>query len=344
MKVDGVVFERVYLNANKNLSNFFVRYGDTFIVGTHNKMESKRIWNCIKTFLSVRGLQINFIKSKIQNWKEGSKFNYLGFTFYFIFSSVSNRFLQQSTVLKNNIRGVYISPSNKSIKDLKLVIKIKTSRKEINKSPSNLIEQLNPIIFGWGNYFCIGTKKIFSKFDYYIGVRTWKFLRRKYQKVSARYLWKKYYKISMINENRRNCWNFHSTFNKTSNDLVNSKKKINWLLSFSKFNTELPSHMFRISQQMLETSYYLKTKLFIDWYIKSFDLKSVNGFTNNWNELYKIQNGVCAKCLQPLGYLSIENLKIYSKIQTFNPQIIRKDLRTISLIHKNCQWSIPVLK
>lgn len=174
LKPKGFAYKKRQSNVRKSISNFVVRYTDYFILITNDKVGSEHLWKLVKRFLSARGLEINFHKSNRVVWKNRSKFNYLGFTFHFITSPFSSRIAEQPLSKRmNQIKGgVYVYPSDESTSKLRTVVKINTSRKETNKSPYRLIDILNPIIREWGNYFCLGTKKIFSRLDHFIWFRT----------------------------------------------------------------------------------------------------------------------------------------------------------------------------
>ena len=94
---------------------------------------------------------------------------------------------------KNFVRsGLYVYPSKLKVQSFKNKVK-ETIKSNLNVSPYRLINILNPIIKSWGNYFGIGTLRIFSKLDHYIYYRIWRYLRRKYKKVSTKNLVNRYF-------------------------------------------------------------------------------------------------------------------------------------------------------
>lgn len=169
----------------KTLTSSSIRYINDFILVVNDKIEIKIIYNKIKCFLTKRGLKINLSKSKFIKWENNAKFNYLGFTFHYILKRKFTKITTQRKLNKSYIRlGLYVYPSKTKVQMFKIKIK-STINKNLNISPFRLIKILNPIITGWGNYFSIGTLRVFSRLDHFIYYRLWRYLRRKYKKVST---------------------------------------------------------------------------------------------------------------------------------------------------------------
>src|SRR5664280_2151461 len=53
---------------------------------------------------------------------------------------------------------------------------------------SHLLQKLNPILRGWGNYFrfCTGASDLFADIDHYVGDRIWRWLMKKHQSLSQK--------------------------------------------------------------------------------------------------------------------------------------------------------------
>lgn len=125
----------------------FTRYADDFIVMTYSKYMADQIKEFIITFLKDRGLEINEDKSRIINVHEES-LDYLGFTFKVV------------------DKTVVMYPSKKSLN--KFIKKVKGI---ISKAQTTefLINNINPVIQGWGNYFGKSSAyQHFKRLDYYI--------------------------------------------------------------------------------------------------------------------------------------------------------------------------------
>jgi RNA-directed DNA polymerase len=136
-----------------------VRYADDFVVTAENREILEEIKIRLTCFLAQRGLQLSEEKTLITHISEG--FDFLGFN-----------------VRKYNGK-LLIKPSEKSRK------KITEKLHEVifsNKSASQalLIELLNPVIRGWGNYFRhVVSKEVFAKIDHILfgQLKRWAFRR-----------------------------------------------------------------------------------------------------------------------------------------------------------------------
>lgn len=76
--------------------------------------------------------------------------------------------------------------------DLRYRIKQLTGRATLGWSLDELLQKLNPILRGWGNFYkyCTGAKKILSYLDWYGRDRIWRWLRKKYPKANAQLILK----------------------------------------------------------------------------------------------------------------------------------------------------------
>merc|ERR1712115_752109 len=78
----GFVFNKNSLKIKKSIVNFFVNYINDLVVISNDQTKIKTVNTIIKHFLRRRGLKAQFFKSKIKEWENNIKLNYLGFTFY----------------------------------------------------------------------------------------------------------------------------------------------------------------------------------------------------------------------------------------------------------------------
>ena len=293
-------------NVRKALFNRVIRFADDFIIVVNDENEANKVWLKLEEFLDRRGLKINKEKSKMMKWKNGSKFNYLGFTFHYINNPRKSIVTEQRKGSVISLRGgLYVYPSKEKVNDFKKKIKgILTAN--LNWSPYRMVEALNPIIRGWGNYYCIGTLRQFSRLDHFIYYRTWRYLRRKYKKVSAGRLVERFYQGVPTPTSRT--WQFHGTWNEAPKNHTIRKGKISWLLILCKLLKPMPAHMFRVTNEVLKTFFYISLVPYEKWAVNLFTKRNIGKLTNNWSELYKKQKGVCTECGQSLGYLLCENL------------------------------------
>jgi RNA-directed DNA polymerase len=178
-----------------------IRYADDFIVTAENRETLDEVKVLITNFLAQRGLTLSEEKTLITHISDG--FDFLGFN-----------------IRKYN--GILlIKPSKKSQK------KITEKLHEVifsNKSVSQclLIEILNPVITGWGNYFRhVVSKEVFAKIDHILvgQLKRWAF--RRHGNKSKRWAAEKYFK----SENNRK-WIFKDTVEINGEKQVFTLKKL----------------------------------------------------------------------------------------------------------------------
>nr|YP_010338942.1 putative reverse transcriptase protein [Erythrolobus coxiae]UNJ19014.1 putative reverse transcriptase protein [Erythrolobus coxiae] len=340
----GQNYKRGQSKVRKTLSNRIIRFVDDFIIISNDQKEIFKVKENLKKFLDLRGLEINEEKSELMKWKNGTKFNYLGFTFHYINNAYPSKVTEQKKGIKSSLRvGLYVYPVNEKVQDFKRKIK-NILVKNLNWSPYRIIETVNPIIRGWASYYGIGTLRQFSRLDHFIHYRTWRYLRRKYKKVTVSKLLERYYQGIPTPTGRS--WQFHGIWNEASTNLILKKGKISWLILLCKVLKPMPAHMFRASSSVLKTSVYIDSQLYEKWAADLIARRNSGKSSNNWSELYKKQRGICTECGQSLGYLLTESLEIHHI-----KQISKSDLKdpvncltNLKLIHKTCHRSIPVSK
>ena len=321
----------------KTLSSTIVRYADDFIVVVNDKEQVEIVSNKIDAFLQERGLNKNISKSKIFKWENNVKFDYLGFTFHFILEKKFSRITTQRRFNKNFVQGgLYVYPSKIKVQAFKGKIK-ETIKDSLNVSPYRLVNILNPIIRGWGNYFGIGTLRVFSRLDHYIWYRTWRYLRRKYQKVSTKTLIDRYYQGIQTPSGRT--WQFHGIFNDVNKDTMKRKGSVAWLLLLSLLSSPVPAHVFSPSKSLLKSTYYIDESISTEYNLNVIKLRNKEKSANKWSLLYEKQRGLCDICGHSLGYLISENLEIHhlkrvSDLEIRDFQL--KDIDNLRLIHKSC--------
>lgn len=109
-----------------------VRYADDFVILCKTVNQATNALKTIRAMLKRLKLEVNEQKTKVTSASQG--FDFLGHTF-----------------LKRN-DTTYIFPSDKSVSVYKEKLRIVTRRQQ-PKNVKMIIEVLNPIIRGWGNYF-----------------------------------------------------------------------------------------------------------------------------------------------------------------------------------------------
>jgi group II intron reverse transcriptase/maturase len=89
------------------------------------------------------------------------------------------------------------------IKDLRRRIKHLTTRRRILLALQDIIDDINPLLMGWGRYYqhCYGAKSVFQRMDHYVWDRIWRWLKKKHPRTSRRRVYRKYWK-RLPNRNR----------------------------------------------------------------------------------------------------------------------------------------------
>ena len=152
-----------------------VRYADDFIItGDSKEVLKRKVKPLLEAFLRHRGLELSQEKTKITRITEG--FDFLGFN-----------------VRKFNNGKVLTKPSKKStlafLQRTKELIKIQTGTET-----ALLIQQLNPKIRGWCNYYrCSSAKKIFSYVDHRIFHALLKWAKRRHSNKGRKWIVEKYF-------------------------------------------------------------------------------------------------------------------------------------------------------
>merc|ERR1712115_570941 len=91
----GFVFNKNSLKIKKSIVNFFVNYVDDLILISNDQTKIKTANTIIKHFLTRRGLKTQLFKSKIKEWGNNTKLNYLGFTFFSIQNKIIAKLKKQ---------------------------------------------------------------------------------------------------------------------------------------------------------------------------------------------------------------------------------------------------------
>jgi len=333
----GLNYKKGSSIVRKTLTSTIVRYADDFIVVVNDREQAEIISNKIDIFLKKRGLNRNLTKSKIFKWENNAKFDYLGFTFHYVLRKKFSKITMQRRLNKNYVRsGLYVYPSKTKVQAFKNKIK-ETIKNNLNTSPYRLINILNPIIRGWGNYFGIGTLRTFSRLDHYIWYRTWRYVRKKYRKVPVEDLIERYFQG--VETPTERTWQFHGTFNEVNKDTMKRKGKIAWLLILSCLFSPVPAQMFSPKKCLLESTYYIDESTYNEYNLNIVKLRNKEKSANKWSLLYTRQRGLCDICEHSLGYLTSENLEIHhvkrvSELNIGDPRL--KDIDNLRLVHKSC--------
>lgn len=147
------------------------RWADDWVLTCKSRAEAKAAMNIAKKILAKLGVVLNPEKTRIVHVRYG--FEFLGYKI--------KRGSRPLKLSHDKIRSgakkmsLYAFPRDKSIKHFKEQIR-KGTRRKAPISVEMLIEQLNPVIRGWGNYYCKAhVRKLFNRLDRWIVRRIWSY-------------------------------------------------------------------------------------------------------------------------------------------------------------------------
>ena len=133
-----------------------VRFADDFVVLCHSQAEAEAALPAVRGVLAALGLTLSEEKTRIVHVEEAS-FTFLGYTFY----------------------RTYRFPSDRAMRRLRAKLRPVTRRQQPQRLPA-VIERVNPIVRGWGNYFCHGhCQRRFARLDAWVRMRLRSFLRKR---------------------------------------------------------------------------------------------------------------------------------------------------------------------
>ncbi|EHZ9210234.1 group II intron reverse transcriptase/maturase [Enterococcus faecalis] len=143
-----------------------VRYADDYVIICHH--EPEKYDSYARRRLNQLDLVINEDKTRVVNASEG--FDFLGYTIRKLKSKKTGKY------------KMYYYPSNKSMRTIKGKVK-EVIRHGQHYNLPDVVERLNPILRGWGNYFKSGnSKERFKQIDSYVIYNLTIMLRKKHQK------------------------------------------------------------------------------------------------------------------------------------------------------------------
>jgi group II intron reverse transcriptase/maturase len=145
------------------------RYADDWVVTCHTREEAECVLAEAAKILSALGVVLNREKTRIVHVRHG--FEFLGYKI-----KRGERPLQLSPEkIRSGARtgALYAFPRQKSIEHFRDQVRRRTRRKA-PLSAQELIARLNPIIRGWGLYYCKAhVRMLFNRLDRWIVRRIW---------------------------------------------------------------------------------------------------------------------------------------------------------------------------
>ena len=153
-----------------------VRYADDFVVLCRSEREATAALAAAGEILGGLGLQLHPGKTRVVDLRDGREgFDFLGWHFR---ARVSGRLLERG------VRRYYLHrwPSQRAMKRIRAKVKAKTGRNRAGvRDIRVVIDELNPILRGWGNYFRTGNAADkFVEIDRYVAWRLKRLLLKRH--------------------------------------------------------------------------------------------------------------------------------------------------------------------
>jgi RNA-directed DNA polymerase len=144
-----------------------VRYADDGVVMCRSAAQARRALAAVGEILASLGLELHPDKTRVVDLREGREgFDFLGCHFR---ARMSGRLWEQKRIIRFYLHRW---PSQRSMKRVREKVKALTGRNRVGRDVRLVVEDLNPILRGWGNYFRTGNAATkFRQVDDYVVFR-----------------------------------------------------------------------------------------------------------------------------------------------------------------------------
>src|SRR5215469_580887 len=144
------------------------RYADDWVVTCKSAAEARAALAAATRILEQLGVRLNPQKTRIIHVQQG--FDFLG---YRIVRTGGKSKLSRSMIQRWNSKGLIAYPTRKSIRRFRDRVRVLT-RRSAQRKTATLIQELNPILRGWGEYYKQAhIRTLFHKLDGWIVRRIW---------------------------------------------------------------------------------------------------------------------------------------------------------------------------
>lgn len=160
--------------ARRNVGEL-VRYADDGVVLCRSKAQAEHALVAVGEILASLGLRLHPDKTKVVDLREGREgLDFLGCHFR---ARMSGRLWEQKRIVRYYLHRW---PSQRAMARLRDKVRHRTGRNRAGTDIGVLIEELNPILRGWGNYFRTGNAaKKFRQIDRHVAWRLKRLLIKK---------------------------------------------------------------------------------------------------------------------------------------------------------------------
>ena len=181
-------FDRAMTEAGFRLT----RWADDFVVLCATKAEAERALQLAQRFLREElGVELHAQKTRIVHVRQG--FEFLG---YKIKRGKGYKLPASKRRSGTNRQNLYVIPREKSVNRFRDQIRQLTRRKAPVTLPE-MIDQINPVIRGWGNYYRKAhVRQLFNRLDRWVERRLYSFLAKRWRNTT----WRKYPTRRLVEE------------------------------------------------------------------------------------------------------------------------------------------------
>jgi RNA-directed DNA polymerase len=277
-----------------------VRYADDLAVLCPTKQAAIDAKHRLATWLGTRGLRLSAAKTHIRHLTEG--FDFLGFNIRHYPAPQSSR----------SGYKLLIKPSRGSIQQIQRKLKV-LWQQHVGSPTVALINAMNPLIRGWGNYFRTGVaSRVFADLDTFMYARAQRYMQRRHPRKSGWWRTQKYWGRTM--GARRDRWVFqdqerHATL-----------RKFAW--------TRIVRH------RLVPKTYSPDDPTLQDYWRQR--RSSPQALADRPRQLARWQQGLCPVCHQLLE--NGEDLHVHHVLP--KKQGGTDDLANLRLVHANCHRQI----
>ncbi len=155
-----------------------VRYADDAVILCRTEADAQRAYRWLQGRAQALKLSLHPDKTRIVNLRDGADgFDFLGFHHRLVKSHRYRKWYSQRW------------PSGRAMASIRAKVQVITAPRSRLKWPiGDLVAELNPVLRGWGNYFCWGNSaRKFSQIDDYVRERLALFDSKKRQKSGRRW-------------------------------------------------------------------------------------------------------------------------------------------------------------
>jgi len=152
-----------------------VRYADDGVVLCRSAAQAEHALAAVGEILASLGLRLHPDKTKVVDLREGREgLDFLGCHFR---ARMSGRLWEQRRIVRYYLHRW---PSQRAMTRLRAKVRDRTGRNRVGLDIRDVIADLNPVLRGWGNYFCTGNAADkFTQIDRYVVWRLFRLMVKK---------------------------------------------------------------------------------------------------------------------------------------------------------------------